>query len=259
MHRRLSTLCCATLLALAAVPAALGQPAGDPSSAVFLLITARHLPDGTWSSAGYGTAFFISPDGHALTNSHVVYRAQHDPEQYRLLAIVGHEFYSATIACASRLEYDPTRPHPTGVTFGRDIAEIQLTEPDLPFHRWVLRTDPPYELARAHEGALPAFPTLAFGRGAGQGEAVTVIGFGHISPIPREWTASGMVSRDNIRLTDGARALEITFTAPAQPGNSGSPVLNDKHEVVGILTWYSKVRSDVGWAQRTDSVTPACR
>jgi V8-like Glu-specific endopeptidase len=259
MHRRLAALCCAALLALAAVPAAVGQPADDPSSAVFLLVTAKHLPDGKWSGAGYGTAFFISPDGHALTNSHVVYRAQRDPEQYRLLAIVGHEFYGATIECASRLQYDPTKQHQASITTSRDIAEIQLTEPDFPFSRWVLHTDPPYELARAHEGPLPAFTPLALGRGAGQGEAVTVIGFGHISPIPEEWTASGMVTKDGIRLTDGTRAFEITFTAPAQPGNSGSPVLNDKREVVGIYTWYSKLRSDVGWAQRTDSVTPACR
>ncbi len=259
MHRHLAALCGAAALALAAVPAAVGQSVGDPASAVFLLITAHHMPDGTWSGAGYGTAFFVEPDGHALTNSHVVYRAQHDPEQYRLLAIVGREFYGATIVCASRLQYDPTKPNPTGIAFSRDIAEIQLTEPALPFKRWVLHTDPPYELAHAHEGALPTVPTLALGRGAGQNEAVTVIGFGHISPIPEVWTASGMVTKDDIRIADGTRAFELTFTAPAQPGNSGSPVLNDRHEVVGVYTWYGKTQSNIGWAQRIDSVTPACR
>ncbi len=155
----------------------------DPGAAVFQLINV----DTTTGRPGVtGTAFVIAADGTALTNSHVVYPAAHHPERYRLLALVGQEFYSASVVCASTLPYDPTQPPPaTGVPLGRDVAEIQLGPSTFPFATWGYRFADGAVLTTgtAHRGALPVFPALTVGGGPTPGGHVRVTGFGHRSPI----------------------------------------------------------------------------
>jgi hypothetical protein len=244
---------------LARAPHAAGQE--EPASAsVFMLQVIEKTPDGHYRGVSHGSAFFISDDGRALTNSHVVYPLQADPSTRSLLAIVGKEFYGATLTCASRLFYDPTKPAPHGgVPLGRDVAEIRVTAPAVPFHRWGRDIQGTfYELAHAHEGPLPQFHALPLGNGVGRGDHVHVIGYGHISPIPYPWEASGMVDQE-WRASDGTEVFSVKFTSRPQPGNSGSPVLNDRGEAVGLWTWDSMVSPDTGVAQKISSVVPACR
>lgn len=232
-----------------------------PQHAVFLLTTI--MADGQgWRGVDIGTAFFITPEGHALTNSHVVYRAHRDPHTYRLLAIVGDEFYGAQVVCASRLRDDPTQPHPQGVSPGRDVAEIALTPPDVPFTEWGYRVQDQFvTIAHAHTGPLPQFPVLPLGSHGARGQTVHVIGYGHIGALPHQWTATGTID-DEDRLSDGTRIFTIVFggqTGRPQGGNSGSPVLTDEGRVIGLWTWNSLTRSNLGIAQAIDSLTPACR
>lgn len=252
-----------TALTVCALPGAsarvYGQAAVPPDAVFQLLTVARQPEDGQYVSAGYGTGFFIAPDGTALTVSHVVYLAQHDPAHYQLLAIVGKEFYSVAIVCASGLPYDPTNPPKDGVTPSRDVAQIRIVSPTTPFQTWAFKLDNGivYPLASRHDGPLPEFPALSLGPNPGPGDRIRIIGFGRISPIPKKWTAGGVVG-ETWTLRDGAPAFSATLQSQPQPGGSGSPVLNAKNQVVGIWPWVDASRSDGGAGISSSALTPAC-
>lgn len=259
MRTGLCVLCVVLTLVLPAVPARGTESA--PSEGVFMLVTLAR-DGGVYKFESYGTGFFISADGTALTNSHVVYNAHRSPQQYSLLAVVGKEFYRAVVVCASPLAADPMQPDPNqvGVSPGRDVAEIRLEPSDFPFGTWDLPL-PGGErltLATAHTGPLPKFHALPLDGLPQMWEHVRVIGFGHISPIPRVWTAVGMVN-DLGTAPDGTPIFILKFSSPARPGNSGSPVLNDQDQVVGMWAWYSPTDPTDGAGISSTALRPACR
>ena len=227
-------------LVLAVMIAVLGNGVGGqvavfgqapPQRSVFFLLTM----DRRYQAVSGGTAFFFSSDGRALTGSHVVYRARID-RAYRLLAIVGKEFYGASIICASDLPYDPTQPH-QAVPLSRDVAWIQLVPSDFPFDELVHHSTRSYIFA--HRGPLPAFPALALAPNPQINDSVRVLGYGTRTDqvIPYEWSATGTVTSVGT-FHDGTPGFRITFaTRPAVPGHSGSPVLNMADQVVGLWDW----------------------
>ena len=232
--------------------------ADDPSNAVFLLQVVAE-DGGQYRSAVYGTAFFVSADGTALTNSHVVYLAQREPARYRLLAIVNQEFFSASIVCASRLHHDPTDPAVLHVPPGRDVAEIRLLPATFPFAQWRLALPGGASLARvtAHRTGLPRFPFLRVAGRPVSGDQVHVISFGTpLSGVPR-WTATGQVLNVD-QTTDGTEIFGIDFAGRAQPGNSGSPVLNPQQEVIGMWTWYSLTDANIAMAIGNSALRLPC-
>jgi len=244
-------------LVLALSLAARAQPL-DPGAAVFQVI---NVETATSRPGIAGSAFFVAPDGTALTNSHVVYPSAQHPDRYQLLALVGQEFYSASVVCASALPYDPTQPPPlTGVPLGRDVAEIKLGPSTFRFTTWGYRFPGGEFLTAgtAHRGALPVFAALTVRGGPTPGGHVRVTGFGHLSPIASEWTAVGEALQPRLA-PDGTTLFEVQFQGAPQPGNSGSPVLNDANVVIGIWTWYYRTRPDTGLAQSASALQPACR
>ncbi len=215
---------------------------------------------GYWKTVIQGTGFFVAADGTAITASHVVAWAQRDPGAHRLVAMVGRDLYAAEIVCASHLPYDPTKSHLSEVPLGRDIAEVRLTTSAPPFRRLFYKTPSGEEvtLATAHRGPLGPFPFLAIGIGPALNQAVRVIGFGHISPIPGEWTATGQVARIR-QAGDGTPVFDVAFEGRPQPGNSGSPVLNARNQVVGVWTWQFSASSNSGTAQGAEVLRRPCR
>lgn len=263
LARFLAILSAAALLTVpeAALPQAASQE-GGPADAVLMVATVRRMPDGSAKLVSFGTAFFVSQDGTAITNSHVVYPAQAHPHEFALVAIADREFYSATVACASRLDYDPLHPPRAGVSLTRDVAEMRLGPPPRGISAIVVQprgVGEPIQIASPHLGGMPLFPTLRIGRDPVEGQRVRVLGFGHISPIPYKWTATGQVEAID-HAADYTKTVRIRFSTPAQPGDSGGPVLNDHDEVVGIWTWYSIVDHSLSTAQAASAVLDSpCR
>jgi len=244
------------LLLLAPTSVARGQ-SPDPADAVFQIEVFSAQDNRNYRLQESGTGFFIKSDGTALTVSHLVYRAVHDLEHSRLLAIVGKEFFDAAVVCASRLLHDPTKPAPnSGVDLSRDVAEIMLTPSTMPFKERGREISGTWSvIATAHTGPNPDFPFLKIG-GNPHGH-VRVIGFGDISPIMYKWTAKGQV--DEFFHEHGTDMFTIKFTNPPQAGNSGSPVLDDQDQVVGLLTWQSAVHQYLAIAQAPSAFRNPCR
>ena len=262
------------LTALVVIVPAHGQspvPPQNPADAVFQVITYDREPnaDGAFRGHGFGTGFFVSADGTALTASHVVYDVAANPKKYRLLAVMGkesavtgNEFFDATVVCASKLAYDPTKPDPNriGVSPGRDVAEIKVS-PSTAFEGrkdtlfYMLRSGDRLPWAQAHTDPAPTFPFLTIGEDLGA--HVRIIGYGAISALPYKWTAEGE-SRETWTTQDGTPVFDVISQNPAGPGDSGAPVLNDKNEVVGMWAWHSSLRRDTGTAQRSSVLAHPC-
>jgi Trypsin-like peptidase domain len=243
------------------------MPTSDPSAAVFLLIAYDREPakDGQWHSHGFGTGFFTAADGTALTVSHVVYRAAHYPKRYRLLAVVGKEFYDATVVCSSKLPYDPTKPdtNRVGIQLTRDVAQVKLAPSNAFEGRkkelyMAARGGDPFVWATAHTDPLPEFPYLTIGKAPASYAHVRVLGYGSIGPMPERWASEGRVDKTG-EASDGTPLFDVQSSNPAQPGDSGSPVLNDQGEVVGLWAWHYLNRPTFGTAQDVSALTPACR
>ena len=225
-----------------------GSAQESPAKSILHLVIIKTEMRG-YRSVAAGTAFFISPTGTALTNSHVVDLVRHDPAEYRLVAIIGREFYGAKIVCANPLPVE-AEGH---VTPRRDVAEIQLTVPNFPFEEFE------YDRAWAHRGSLPTFPALRLGDAPATGDPVRVLGYGHREDmtLPSEWSATGAVSKLGTA-SDGTPLFSIKFDREAEPGHSGSPVLNMKSEVVGIFTWIGASDKTMGIAIGRAALDPAC-
>ena len=238
----------------------------DPADAVFQIRVVQFFPGGIHWTVAQGTGFFISSDGTALTNSHVVYRTVQDPAHYHLIAIVGREgsaeFYSLAVDCASTLSYDPSQVSKTTTVMpGRDVARIHAVPSTLPVNAWVefLPTGRRWPIARGHVGPLPSFPALRLGGAAALGMHVRVPGYAaRVAPVERE-TLSGQVDRLR-RTEDGTQIFSVTLPESRMArGYSGSPVLDDQDRVVGLWTWSaSPDPTAVGSAQSSEALLERC-
>jgi V8-like Glu-specific endopeptidase len=225
----------------------------SPSASVFQLYVITGSYQGSqavYYAVAQGTAFFISSDGTALTNSHVVYPVRTQPMTYQLIALVNKQFYGANLICSTELPEDPMKAHPEGVLTSRDVAEIRLTAPQFPFSEFGANNT---YYAVAHVGALPEFPALELGANP------RVLGYGRVdSSVPYAWSAQGTVSK-TLSAADGTPLLAIRFGRGVEPGDSGAPVLNSLDQAVGILSWMDPADHTLGYGISRVALNPACQ
>lgn len=198
-----------------------------------------------------GTGFFVNPDGVIVTNAHVVEPAyKGDKEMQRLLL----DEYVRRVAAEQG--YNPEKVSPEirkaildRTTFNDDTKVFNLVllnrKRKLPFS--VIRYGAPVgegkDVALIRVDVRNA-PVLAMGDAEEVRiqDHVTVLGF----PSAAD---TSLLSEESIlepTVTDGIiaarKALEdgtpvLQFTAPVAEGNSGGPAINDRGEVVGIVTF----------------------
>ena len=205
-----------------------------------------------YQSEAAGTAFLIGADGRAVTNSHVLGPARTSPRTFQIVATAGSEFFSARIICASALA--PKVGDNT--VMGRDVAVIQLVPPVIPVQGFSFAG---VERWRAHQGPMPRFTPVRFGAAPAVGDLVRVLGFGYRpgTILPYEWSATGTVGLLG-EAQDGTAVFAIKFDREAEPGHSGSPVLNQHDEVIGMFTWLRSGERTVGMAISRAALDPAC-
>jgi hypothetical protein len=252
-RRAAAALACAlTVLLCTLLPSRARGDEVDPSDSVFELFT--YTRDG--KGIARGTAFFIDATGLALTNSHVVYKAAHDPDHYVALAVIGREFYSVQIVCASPLEVDPFEVSRGPIA--RDVAEIRLAEPDVSFSAWgILPGGGAHILARAHVGPLPAFPVLPLADAPHEQGQIRVIGYGRSAQPMEKTVSNGTVTRTAVA-RDGTPVFEIHADDRPERGSSGSPVLDEQNRVVGMYTWNDIEDSLIGIAISSAALAHVC-
>ncbi len=257
VHRVIRLLVVTGLVFIAGWPGtATGQPPGTTAAGVIQLVV---VTGATARGIESGTAFFIDPDGTALTNSHVIYQARRDPAHYQLMALVGKEFYGAEVLCANDLPYDPNDTN-AEIVIGRDVAQVKLRPSRFPFTRWGTSREGSI-VYTAHLGKLPMFPALALGPDPAPGVPIHVVGYGYKlvgGSFGERWTSAGTVSDVGLA-PDGTPVFRVESINLPRPGNSGSPVFDGQDRVVGMWTWNEVASMAFGAAISSSALNPACR
>jgi Flp pilus assembly protein TadD len=177
-----------------------------------------------------GTGFFMSPDGILLTNYHVI-SGPHSPPQCEWcdaepISIIaktptGTVYFFKNIVAASETD---------------DVVELQFSAANVPY--------------------LP----LGSSSHAVEGQHVLVIG----NPEGLEGTVSdGIISA--FRTSDSGTGLlkttktMIQITAPISPGSSGSPVLDESGDVIGMATQVFREGQNLNLAISAETIRDAIR
>jgi serine protease Do len=220
---------------------------------------------GTWRLAngntvdtqyvGSGSGSIINPDGYILTNAHVT-ELTHDGEDKGKQIL----FEQLVRTLAQRANVDPDRAV-------RDSDILQSVRENSS-----LASFQPVHIVVLPNGETFPFEIKDFGAPVGQGKDVSIVKIevknaptlkvgdsdsvqlqDHVTvfgyPAAADTDDSGILSRKSAleaSITDGKLSAKKTtsegapilqISAPATHGNSGGPVLTDKGEVIGLLTF----------------------
>lgn len=129
----------------------------------------------------------------------------------------------------------------------------------------VIRIDPSNDLALLQiENPTPNFLQIAPMRSVKMGDKVFTIGFPMRSVLGQEAKYTEGVVSALSGLKDASSFLQITV--PVQPGNSGGPLVNERGEVVGVITSTAAILpfvertgtlpQNINWAVKADYLTP---
>lgn len=206
------------------------------------------------SAIGLGSGFFISSSGYIATNAHVV-TMTHDGEDKAKQAL----FFQMVQQIGKMIGKDPRTLNTNYIDQYSQLQSFQL------FHHVIIPDGSAFPFEIKQYGA----PT---GEGNDQGKDVAVIKIEvRNAPILKLADSDKVQLQDHVTvlgypgaadtfnsgLLSGKSALEATIndgkisarktassgapifqtSTPATHGNSGGPVLNDAHEVIGLLTF----------------------
>lgn len=209
------------------------------------------------SYIGLGSGFFISADGYIVTNAHVV-NTSHEIKQkgdeagYELL------FYQLIQQVARDYNANPNALTRDNINFIKTYSK--LTDMKL-FHHVIIPDGSVYEFEEKEYGAptgqgkdvavikieVKNAPVLVLGNSDATKlqDHITVMGY----PGAADTFNSGVLDSKSAleaSITDGKISAQkrsasgapvLQVSAPATHGNSGGPVITDKGEVVGLLTF----------------------
>lgn len=238
------------------------SPADHPEYASIVRIV---VTDGVFKSVEAGTGFFVSPDGLALTASHVIYKAFKDPEHTHLLALWSNQqgervYFKVQLVCATELPYDATRS-PRDVPFSKDVAVARIVPVPhgVGWHKtWGYSLPGGYRYDWTAQDSLPTFTPLTLAaHGPQSGQHVRVPGYDHVSALPPLFEAIGEVGQSR-SMRDGTPVFDIHSTQPNQPGGSGSPILAEDGTVVGMYPWRDNTDHSLGYGESVDVLRHPC-
>jgi serine protease Do len=162
-----------------------------------------------------GSGFVVSPEGHVVTNAHVIAGERNISVTLFLVRQEGAQ-RTTEKRLVEKVEILAVNPY-------WDLALLKLPEKDV--------------------AGLTLTP-IPFGRSADVRAGQPVFSIG--SPLGLERTISeGIVSSRN-READGM--LYVQTTAPTNPGNSGGPLLDLKGEVIGVVSWHYAMNEGLNFA-----------
>lgn len=209
------------------------------------------------SYIGLGSGFFINSDGYIVTNAHVV-NTSHEIRQKG--EEVGREllFYQLTQQVARDYNTNPNALTRDNINYIRNYS--RLTEMRI-FHHVLIPDGSGYEFEEKEYGApvgqgkdvavikieVKNAPVLVLGNSDSikLQDHITVLGY----PGAADTFNSGLLDSKSAleaSITDGkisarksssSGAPVLQVSAPATHGNSGGPVMTDKGEVIGLLTF----------------------
>ncbi len=209
------------------------------------------------SYVGLGSGFFIDPSGYIATNAHVV-STSHDINQKGEESGQTLLFYQLLQQVARDYNVDPNALTRENVIFVRNYS--RLTDMKV-FHHVIIPDGSVYEFEEKQYGAptgqgkdvavikieVKNAPVLLLGDSTKVNlqDHVTVLGY----PGAADTFNSGVLDSKSAleaSITDGkvsaskkssSGAPILQVSAPATHGNSGGPVMTDKNEVIGLLTF----------------------
>lgn len=209
------------------------------------------------SYIGLGSGFFINSDGYIVTNAHVI-NTSHEIKQKG--DEVGQQllFYQLTQQVARDYNANPNALTRDNINFIRNYS--RLTDMKV-FHHVIIPDGSVYEFEEKEYGApvgqgkdvavikieVKNAPILVLGNSDSikLQDHITVLGY----PGAADTFNSGILDSKSAleaSITDGkisarksssSGAPVLQVSAPATHGNSGGPVITDKGEVVGLLTF----------------------
>jgi S1-C subfamily serine protease len=231
------TLACVALLVFVP-PAVAGERAKSPADATVLVrlvgsvraeiefFGQKDVITRDRVEVGSGSGFVISPDGHVLTNEHVVSNSE---------IVVSDGFRKATINVkVSQIEvcFPPESIAARGGTGACTQATVAAADPDLDLAvLYVNGSDQPYLALGDSDVVTSGQPVQAlgfpFGRTLNIGRDTLA------SVVPEITTTVGTISA--LRSNQSGERRVLQFDANINPGNSGGPVINKDGYVVGIV------------------------
>ena len=246
---RLALACIALLVPLQ--PAFAGERARSPSDATVLIrlvgsVSAEIENLGQKSfinrdriEIGSGSGFVISPDGHVLTNEHVVSNSE---------ITVSDGFRKAVIRLkVSKIEvcYPPESVAARGGGGACSEASVFAADPDLDLAvLYVSSSNQPYLALGDSDVVTPGQPVRALGFPFGR---TLNIGRDTLdSVVPEITTTVGTISA--LRTSDSGERRFLQIDANVNPGNSGGPVINKDGFVVGVMRARLKDAASIAFA-----------